>query len=185
MDGLYSTKDVKKLSEQLREPGISNLLTELMDEVWEETSISQPDDPARREEYKKEARRLLKRIKPRQQMAWRRFIRVAASLAEPHEPLPWGEGRRIALFTGSRRNEVTRLLPDVLAGAAEVEERLGPCTFILPAPTEERAADIRDAAVHVQPQGEAVDVALGNVGLDLHVHQALLVHRALRLLALH
>ena len=81
VDGLYSRKDVKKLSEQLREPGISNLLTELMDEVWEETSISQPDDPARREEYKKEARRLLKRIKPRQQMAWRRFIRVAASLA--------------------------------------------------------------------------------------------------------
>ena len=72
---------------------------------------------------------------------------VAASLreAEGAPPLPWAPGaRRIALFAGSRRNEVRRIFPDVLAGAALAEERLGqPCSFLLPVPTAERAADVR------------------------------------------
>ncbi|MBQ3811341.1 MAG: lipid-A-disaccharide synthase, partial [Kiritimatiellae bacterium] len=69
---------------------------------------------------------------------------VAASLREEADapPLPWAPGaRRIALFAGSRRNEVRRILPDVLAGAAMAEEALGPCSFLLPVPTAERAAD--------------------------------------------
>ena len=100
---------------------------------------------------------------------------VAASLAEPHEPLPWGEGRRIALFTGSRRNEVTRLLPDVLAGAAEVEERLGPCTFILPAPTEERAADIRATLARLTKRPRHLEVVTGRSRQVLHEAEAAVV----------
>ena len=77
---------------------------------------------------------------------------VAASLREPPAPLPWGEGRRVALFAGSRRGEVRRILPDVLAGAALAEEALGDdCTFLLPVPTAERAADVR-AAIEAAPR---------------------------------
>lgn len=68
---------------------------------------------------------------------------IAGFAREAHPPLPWGEGARIALFAGSRPNEVRRLLPDILAGAALAEETIGPCTFLLPAPDEVRAADIR------------------------------------------
>lgn len=62
---------------------------------------------------------------------------VAETLAEPDVDLPWGEGRRIALFPGSRRNELHRILPDELAAAALLEQKIGPCSFIIPAPTAE------------------------------------------------
>ena len=79
---------------------------------------------------------------------------VAASLREEEggPPLPWGEGRRVALFAGSRRNEVRRILPDVLAGAALAEKEVGPCSFLLPVPTAERAEDVRAAIAAFDPQ---------------------------------
>ena len=76
-------------------------------------------------------------------------------------PLPWGEGRRVALFAGSRRNEVRRILPDVLAGAALAEEELGPCTFLLPVPTAERAADVRAAIAETTRRPRRVEVVEG------------------------
>ena len=60
---------------------------------------------------------------------------VAATLAEPSPQLPWGEGHKIALFPGSRRSEVLRLLPDEIAAAVLLEKRIGPCSFIVPTPT--------------------------------------------------
>ena len=60
----------------------------------------------------------------------------------PREPLPWGEGVKVALFAGSRTSEVRRLLPRVLAGAALARKRLGRCSFVLPAPDAFRAAEI-------------------------------------------
>lgn len=65
--------------------------------------------------------------------------------ATPPSPLPWGEGRRIVLMCGSRPGEVRRLLPDLLSGAALAEGALGPCSFLLPAPDEARAAQLRAA----------------------------------------
>ncbi|MGI5868344.1 MAG: lipid-A-disaccharide synthase [Kiritimatiellia bacterium] len=60
---------------------------------------------------------------------------VAATLAEPPPDLPWGEGRRIALFPGSRPAEVARLLPVEIEAACRLEAAAGPCSFIIPAPT--------------------------------------------------
>lgn len=68
---------------------------------------------------------------------------LSAFAQAPHPPLPWGTGAKIALFAGSRPGEVRRLLPDMLAGAALAEKTLGPCTFLLPATDETRAADLR------------------------------------------
>lgn len=56
---------------------------------------------------------------------------------EPAPELPWGAGHRIALFPGSRRNEIARLLPDVLKAATLVEAEVGECSFIIPTPTEQ------------------------------------------------
>ncbi len=55
------------------------------------------------------------------------------TLARPEQPLPWGTGRRIALLPGSRTNEIAKLLPDLVAAAALLEQRIGDCSFIIPA----------------------------------------------------
>ena len=88
---------------------------------------------------------------------------VAASLREEEggPSLPWGEGRRVALFAGSRRNEVRRILPDVLAGAALAEKEVGPCTFLLPVPTAERAEDVRAAIAATTHRPRRVEVVEG------------------------
>ena len=43
---------------------------------------------------------------------------------------------RIALFPGSRRMEVERHLPVMMAAALLIERRLGECHFVIPAPTD-------------------------------------------------
>ncbi len=51
--------------------------------------------------------------------------------------LPWGAGagQRVALLPGSRKSEITRILPCLLEAAAMLEQRLGgDCAFIIPAP---------------------------------------------------
>ena len=100
---------------------------------------------------------------------------IAASLREPADPLPWGEGRRVAVFAGSRRNEVRRILPDVLAGAAEAEERLGPCTFLLPVPTAERAADVRAVLARARRRPKRVEVIEGRSRQALREAEAAVV----------
>lgn len=103
---------------------------------------------------------------------------VAASLreAEGAPPLPWAPGaRRIALFAGSRRNEVRRILPDVLAGAAMAEEALGPCSFLLPVPTAERAADVRAAVAAAVRRPASVEVVEGRSRQVLHEAEAAVV----------
>lgn len=88
---------------------------------------------------------------------------VAASLREEEggPPLPWGPGRRVALFAGSRRGEVRRILPDVLAGAALAEEAVGPCSFLLPVPTAERAEEVRAAIAATARRPRHVEVVEG------------------------
>jgi lipid-A-disaccharide synthase len=61
---------------------------------------------------------------------------IAQTKREPAPELPWGNGYRIALFPGSRRNEIARLLPDILKAAVLVEKEVGECSFIIPTPTE-------------------------------------------------
>ncbi|MGN0844825.1 MAG: lipid-A-disaccharide synthase [Kiritimatiellia bacterium] len=87
---------------------------------------------------------------------------IEAFRATPHQPLPWGPGHKIALFAGSRRNEVTRLLPDILAGAKLAEKKLGPCSFLLPVPTEERADDVRALLKRIPDKPSCVEVLVGN-----------------------
>ena len=86
---------------------------------------------------------------------------ISAFAREPRPPLPWGKGLRIALFAGSRPNEVRRLLPDVLAGAALAEKGLGPCSFLLPAPDEARAADIREGLARARLRPSDARVVVG------------------------
>ncbi len=71
--------------------------------------------------------------------------RAAATRAEPPAALPWGEGRRVAIFPGSRPSEIRRLLADLVAAAAETERRIGPCSFLIPSPTPAVARQVERA----------------------------------------
>ncbi len=62
---------------------------------------------------------------------------IAETKREPSPNLPWGNGHRIALFPGSRRNEIARLLPGILEAATLVEAEVGECSFIIPTPTDQ------------------------------------------------
>ncbi len=93
---------------------------------------------------------------------------VAAIRDEPRSDLPWGEGRRVALFAGSRKTEIQRILPGLVAAARLVEQRVGPCSFILPSPSKATAALVRemlaklpDKPAHIVPvEGESRQVLL-------------------------
>jgi len=67
----------------------------------------------------------------------------------PPAPLPWPGSLPVALLPGSRRQELLRLLPDMLAAAALLERERPEAGFLLPAASSEMralAADIISAA---------------------------------------
>ena len=63
--------------------------------------------------------------------------RAAETFAEPEAPLPWaGAAHRLALLPGSRRNEIARIFPDMLAAAARLDAELpGGCAYVVPTPS--------------------------------------------------
>lgn len=111
--------------------------------------------------------------------------RVAETLAEPEAPLPWGAGaRRLALLPGSRRPEIERIFPDMLAAAARLDAEIpGGCVCIVPTPSAatRALAEKTAAAAPVRPkhlffvdglarqvlrQAEAAIVASGTATLE-------------------
>lgn len=81
MDGLYTTEDVSKMTETLRNEQPDNFLDEMAAFVWEDSASQQASTDLEREKYKKEARVLLKRIEPRKRIDYRRVVWTAASAA--------------------------------------------------------------------------------------------------------
>jgi lipid-A-disaccharide synthase len=61
---------------------------------------------------------------------------VARTFAEPLPSLPWKGSHRIALLPGSRKSEITHLLPRIMETATLLETKLAnDCSFIIPTPT--------------------------------------------------
>lgn len=81
MDGLYTTEDVSKMTETLRNEQPDNFLDEMAAFVWEDSASQQASTDLEREKYKKEARVLLKRIGPRKRIDYRRVVWTVASVA--------------------------------------------------------------------------------------------------------
>lgn len=79
--------------------------------------------------------------------------RAAETHASPEAELPWlASGRRIALLPGSRPGEIAKLLPDMLAAAAQVEAQLEePASFIVPASSDRIRAQI-NAVIDAAPR---------------------------------
>ena len=78
--------------------------------------------------------------------------RALETRAEPPPTLPWNaeDGKhsplkKVALFPGSRASEVQRHLPIILKAARLAESKLGACAFLIPAPSDRIASQIRKA----------------------------------------
>ncbi|MFO7937347.1 MAG: lipid-A-disaccharide synthase [Kiritimatiellia bacterium] len=110
--------------------------------------------------------------------------RVWETCREPAPDFPWSDGYRIALLPGSRRREITRILPRILDAAVLLEKKLGgSCSFIIPAPTR-RMLDlarstcdshgnkpaslefIEGHARHLMLQADAAAIASGTATLE-------------------
>jgi lipid-A-disaccharide synthase len=110
--------------------------------------------------------------------------RAAETRAAPPAALPWQGRYRIALLPGSRRGEITRILPRLLEAAVLLEQKLGgDCSFIIPAPTRKmralgeavaaaapakprRLAFVDSQARQVMSQAQAAAVASGTATLE-------------------
>lgn len=87
---------------------------------------------------------------------------VAETLSREPSALPWGEGRRIAIFPGSRHSEINRILPTEIAAAVLLEKRLGPCSFLIPAPTAEARCQLESALAKIEKKPASLAICDGN-----------------------
>ncbi len=68
---------------------------------------------------------------------------IALAREQPHRPVPWQGEPRIALLPGSRRHEIERILPPMLAAAGLIEARHPTASFVIPVHDESAAALVR------------------------------------------
>ena len=78
LDDLYTMEDARKLVGELQDTAHDGILDELASDVWEESSVHKPLTDLEREQYKKEARNLLKRIEHKKR-TWFRRIAIATT----------------------------------------------------------------------------------------------------------
>jgi lipid-A-disaccharide synthase len=90
---------------------------------------------------------------------------VRRTRAQPSPELPWpAGGPRVALLPGSRRQEIARVLPAMLAAARELRRREPATVFLIPAASEE-IRDLIEARLAGRPAPEraAVGVVTGQM----------------------
>lgn len=61
---------------------------------------------------------------------------INAFFATPPQDLAWGSSRRIALLPGSRKQEILRILPAILAAAKQLEAEFPDVSFMIASPNE-------------------------------------------------
>jgi len=83
-------------------------------------------------------------------------------LAGAHSELPWQSERRIALLPGSRRQEIERILPALLAAAQKLEERFPTASFMIAAPNERIEAVVNEQIGRCSEKPARLDVICGN-----------------------
>jgi len=86
---------------------------------------------------------------------------AAAVLARPPEALPWPGSLNVALLPGSRRQELERLLPDLLAAAARLERARPEAGFLLPAATPEMEQLARRILADAKERPEKLAIVAG------------------------
>ena len=97
---------------------------------------------------------------------------VRRTLAAPSPELPWPAGeRRVAILPGSRRQEIRKVLPPMLAAARELRRRDPGISILIPAANEEIAALI-EAPLAALPPEERAAIGLATGRMRAGVRQA-------------
>lgn len=81
LDNLYTTEDAKQLLNDLHHPEYDGTLNELASEAWDESVAEQLFTDLEREQYKREAKQLLKRIEHKKRTWFRRISIATAGVA--------------------------------------------------------------------------------------------------------
>lgn len=83
---------------------------------------------------------------------------IDAFLSTPEQALPWKGARKVAVLPGSRQQEITRILPTMLAAARLLEEQDADLSFVIAAPNERVEGYVRE-------QIHAAELKPGNVSV--------------------
>ncbi len=85
---------------------------------------------------------------------------IRRTLAEPTPTLPWPSGaQRVGILPGSRRQEIARVLPAMLAAARELRRRNPELSFLIPAASDEIRAQV-EAQLAARPAEEQVAIGV-------------------------
>ena len=79
----------------------------------------------------------------------------------PLTPLPWQGEPQIGLLPGSRLTEIERMLPVFCAAAKRIEQRFPAASFVIPAPTPETEAHLRNLLATLPEKPARVAIVRG------------------------
>jgi len=101
---------------------------------------------------------------------------VRADAALPQPVLPWGEGpHRVALLPGSRRQEVERILPAMIAAACSLTRTVPDVSFLIAAPSEAIAEFSRSVLAQCPDTPPHLEVVAGKTRAVLRQARAAMV----------
>lgn len=83
-------------------------------------------------------------------------------LATDVQPLPWQSGRLIALLPGSRKQEIERILPTLLAAAKKLETQFSELSFMIATPNERIEKIVHEQIAQCSEKPLRLDVVCGH-----------------------
>ncbi|MBT8043210.1 MAG: lipid-A-disaccharide synthase [Pontiella sp.] len=83
-------------------------------------------------------------------------------LARERKKLPWESERRIALLPGSRKQEIERILPTMLAAAKKLEATFPDLSFMIATPNEQIERIVKGRVFHCGEKPSRLNVVCGN-----------------------
>ena len=90
-------------------------------------------------------------------------------------PLPWQSDRRIALLPGSRRQEIERILPTILAAAKLLESKFPDVSFLIASPNERIKAMVEELIAATTEKPMRLNVVCGGAREVMRQAQAAMV----------
>lgn len=86
---------------------------------------------------------------------------AARTWSEPEAALPWRGSTRVALLPGSRRHEIQRLLPDMVASARLLHARCPDCSFLVATPDDAVRSGVEAILATLDPVPSSLTVVSG------------------------
>ncbi len=96
-------------------------------------------------------------------------------LSKDWKPLPWRSERRVALLPGSRRQEIERILPTLLAAACLLAARFPELSFLIAAPNERIRKLVDEKIVQCLEKPARLDVVCGDAREAMRQAEAAIV----------